>query len=203
MKQVVKHSKKVFIMVALLATVMGYANEPSFFYIRNDVSRTILTLTYVKEGNLLTIKDDNGITLYKEPIEATGVYTKEFDLTSLPDGNYVFELDKDLEIRTVPFKVATSVVTFDKSKETVSFKPYVWMKKDKVFVSKLALNLEPMDVAIYYEGRDSNGFELISSEAITGEQTIRRVYKLDGTREGNYKVVCTSEDRTFTETFKM
>ena len=96
MKNAVKHSKKGILMVTLFATLLSFANDASFYTISTDAKRTALTLRDVKEGNLLSIKDNNGVVLYKESIQKTGIYTKGFDLTSLPDGMYVFELDKDL-----------------------------------------------------------------------------------------------------------
>lgn len=200
MKHVFKNSKKVLIMVALLATVMAYANEPSIFYYKTDMDITILTLTSVKKGDILKIKDENGITLFKESIETSGNYNKGFDLTSLPDGDYFFVLDKDLQINSIPFKVASSLVTFAKDKETVTFKPYMWNDKNRLFVQKLALNEELMDITIYYE--TESGYEPILSETIGGKLTIKRAYKLDSSREGYYKIVCTSEGRTFSKTFK-
>ena len=203
MKQVLEHSKKVFLMVALLATVMGYANEPSYFIMNNKAGGTVLTLKSVKEGNYLTIKGDNGITLYKESIQKSGLYQKGFDLTSLPDGDYFFELDKDLEIRTIPFTITNTVVSFKRDEEHITFKPYVRVEGSKLYVSKLALNLESLEVNIYYNGKnaDSDFTTLISSEDLKGSQTLERVYKLDKKQKGHYKVVLSGEGHTYTKNF--
>lgn len=200
MKNVIKHSKKVFIMVALLATVIGYANEPSFFIFKNDADLTILTLKYAKEGNLFSIKDENGVVLYKETIQQTGIYSKGFDLTALPDGDYFMELNKDLELRSIPFSVSSNLVTFDKENEKVFFKPYVRAKKNRILLTKLALNFEPLDVKIYYEDFNAyGGYNLIHSEEITDTQNIERIYKLDRKEKGTYKLVFNSDGRQYVE----
>jgi hypothetical protein len=111
MKNVIKNTKKGILMVTMFATLLSFANEAPFYTIKKDAERTSLTLNDVKQGNLLSIKDDNGIILYKELIQKSGMYTKEFDLTTLPDGAYIFELDKDLEINTIPFTVNSNEVT--------------------------------------------------------------------------------------------
>jgi len=98
MKNVINSIKKGFLMATIFATTLSFANEVSLTTIKNDADKTSLTLTDVKQGNLLSIKDENGITLYKESIEKTGIYTKGFDLTALPNGEYSFEIDKDVEI---------------------------------------------------------------------------------------------------------
>jgi hypothetical protein len=193
MKNVIKHSKKGILMVTMFATLLSFANEVSLFNIKNEAKRTSLTLDNVKEGNLLSIKDDNGMTLYKELIQKAGVYTKGFDLTALPDGSYIFELDQDVEISTIPFSVKSSIVLFNKELEKVIFKPFVRIENDLVYITKLALNEEPLKIDVYFDS------ELMYSETIEKTQNIKRVFKLTGLEKGNYKIVFHTEDREFTK----
>jgi hypothetical protein len=197
MKKVIKNTKKGILMVTMFATLLSFANEVSFFTIKNDAKGTTLTLESVKEGNLLSIKDDNGLILYKELIEKAGVYTKGFDLTSLPDGTYIFELDKDMEINTIPFTVKSSSVLFNKEQEKIIYKPYVKVINDMAYITKLALNKEPLKIKVYFNG--SSGYELMLSEKIENTQNIKRAYKLTGLEKGNYKIVFDSEGREFTK----
>lgn len=198
MKNVLKNTKKVILMVAFMATVMGYANETSLSIIKNDTKRTALILKNVKQGDLLSIIDINGIVLYKELIEKAGVYTKGFDLTELPDGDYIFELDKDVEIKMIPFTVLASDVFFDKEKETSFFKPITREKDNHIFVTKLSLNKEPLDINIYVETQGgSRNYELIHSERIENTRIIERVYKLS--EKGNYKIIFYAKGRKFTK----
>lgn len=199
MKNVIKHSKKGILMVTLFATLLSFANEVSFYSIKNDANRTSLTLNNVKEGNLLSIKDVNGIILYKELIQKSGIYTKGFDLTSLPDGGYIFELDKDLEINTVPFMVESNEVSFNKELEKTTYKPFTRVQGDIVFMSKLSLHGEPIKIDIYFNSLDSLETELIYSETIKNTVNISRVYKLTGMNKGNYKIVYHTEGRVFTK----
>ncbi|TYA74023.1 hypothetical protein [Seonamhaeicola marinus] len=194
MKNVLTNSKKVILMVAMLATVMGYANEISLIKFGKDLRGTALTIDNVKEGNQLSIKDNYGITLYKEVIEQSGVYSKGFDLTDLPDGDYFFELEKDLEIQTIPFTVNESVVAFKKEEETTIFKPFVRKEGDLVFVTKLAPKSEPLKVSVY--GVYDSSSELLYSETIEDTQNIERVYKLE---DGNYKLVFNFNNKEVTK----
>ena len=183
-------------MVTMFATLLSFANEVSFFTVKNDAKRTLISLN-VKEGNLLSIIDDNGVILYKELIQKTGIYTKGFDLTSLPNGEYIFELDKDLEINTIPFTVLSGNVVFNKEEEKLIYKPYIRVKDNLVYVTKLALNKEPLKVDIYFI--NSSNTELIHSEEIENTKNIQKLYKLTGSEKGNYRIVLQSEDRTFTK----
>ena len=195
MKNVIKHSKKVILMVTMLATLLSFANDASLFNIKNDAKRTSLTLYNVKEGNLLSIKDNNGIILYKELIQESGTYTKGFDLTALPNGAYVFELNKDLEINSIPFTVKSKVVVFDKENEKTIFKPFTRIENNLVYISKLAINEEPLKIEVYFTGLD--GSELLFSETIENTQNIKRIYKIEGLEEHTCKIVFYSEGRQF------
>jgi hypothetical protein len=199
MKNVIKHTKKGILIVTMFATLLSSANEVSFYSFKNDAKRTSLTLNDVKQGNLLSIKDNNGIVLYKELIQKSGIYTKGFDLTTLPDGGYVFELDKDLEINIIPFMVNSNEVSFNKDLEKIIFKPFTKVKDNVVFISKLTLNKEPMKVEIYFNPSDSTYTELVYSETIKNTININRVYRLTGLTKGNYKLVFNTEGRVFTK----
>ncbi|PWH83804.1 hypothetical protein DIS18_04430 [Algibacter marinivivus] len=199
MKNVIKHSKKGILMVTMLATLLSFANETALFNIKNDAKKTILTLYNVKQGNLLSVKDINGVILFKEYIEKSGTYNKGFDLTTLPDGNYIFELDKDMEINSIPFTVSSNIVDFDKENEKTIFKPFTRVKGDFVYISKLALNKEPLKIEVYFTSFDSNDSELVLSENIGNTKTIKRIYKLDGLKFGTYKIVFFTEGKQFTK----
>jgi len=189
-------------MVTLMVASLSFANaKTSFDNTVVDAERTSVTFANVKEGDLLSIKDENGIVLYKESIQHTGIYTKGFDLTSLPDGKYLFELDKDVEITVIPFKVSTNKVEFDKDLEKTIFKPTTRVEGNFVFVSKLSLSEAPLKIKVYY-GSDFNNYDLIHSETIENTKLIERVYKLDGLNNGTFKIVYQTEGRQFTEIIK-
>ena len=192
MKKVINTIKKSLLVVTIFTASLSNANEISSIT-NGDLKGTELTLKNVKKGNLLSIIDYNGVILYKELINSSGTYRKGFDLTALPEGNYFFEVDKDLEIKTIPFTVKSNEVVFNKEAEDITYKPYVRQKDDLVLLSKFAPNLEVLKIAIYSE---VNGFyELVYSEKVEDTQTIERVYKLE---KGNYKIVFHSNNKEFT-----
>lgn len=189
-------------MVTMFVTLLSFANEAPFYTIKNDAERTSLTLNNVKQGNLLSIKDNNGIVLYKELIQQSGTYTKGFDLTSLPSGSYIFELDKDVEIQTIPFNVLAKIVTFTKDSEVTIFKPVTRVKGDMVFVSRLSLNKAPLDIAVYFTENSVDEPELIFFETIKDTENLSRIYRLAGRNRGSYELIFTTEGRIFTKEIK-
>mgnify|MGYP000648653526 CR=1 FL=1 len=193
MKKAINTIKKSILLVTVFTTMLSNANEISLTY-KEDLKETALTINNVKAGNLLSIKDYNGIVLYKELINFNGTYKKGFDLTELPDGNYFFEVDKDLEIKTIPFTVSSKKVVFNREEETSIYKPYIRQKENLVLISKLAPNLEPLKVSIYSES--TNNSELIYSQKIEGLQSIELAYRL---KKGSFKIVFNSNGKEFTK----
>lgn len=89
MKRLVKTS---FAIVVMFATMVSYANE--FPLLTKERAKIVKKITFenVKLGSLLIIKDRNEMILYKELIEKSGTYSKGFDLTALPDGDFFLNL---------------------------------------------------------------------------------------------------------------
>ncbi|GAA3631569.1 hypothetical protein [Flavivirga jejuensis] len=193
MKNLIKKIEKSLLLVTMFTVVMGNASEISSFKIEGELKGTALTIEDVKKGDLLSIKSDNGITIYKELIQLAGTYENGFDLTELPNGNYFFEIDKALKIRTIPFSVSSNKVSFEKDKEVIVFKPFVRTKDDLVYITKLALNYEPLKIRIY--GKQDGGYHLLRSDKIEGVQSIEKLYKLE---KGNYKIELNSNNNKYT-----
>ena len=186
---------KSILIATLFATIHSKAvTEPTYGVKPYDIGKMALTLENVSSGNSLTIKDSNGIVLYKELIKTSGTYKKGFDLTALPDGNYVFELNKDLEIKLIPFTVAAQKVEFNKAEVKSIFKPYIRQKDNKVLISKLALNGEPVTINIYANSDDT--YKLSYSETIKGIKAIGKVYELK--QGASYRVTLKSNNKEFT-----
>ena len=196
-----KTIKNTLVVAAMLGAITGYANLTPASIVSKNINTTMLKLDNVKVGQRLLIKSKNGTIIYKESIGETGAYTKEFDLTSLPDGNYFFELEKDMVIQIIPFKVISSEVEFSKKEEVKIFKPVVRTKNNLLYVSKLSLDLKPMTIEIYYDG--TNGSEKIYTEKFENTKIIERVYSIDQENPGSYKIITKTDGRIYSETFSI
>lgn len=195
-----KEVKKGILLVAMLSAMLSNATRPATFEKKVEIKNSTLSIHNVKQGQQLVIKDYYGIVLYKELIEKSGAYTKGFDLTTLPNGVYYFELDKDIEVQVIPFKVYKNKVEFLKDKETKFFKPVIRFKDNKVLLSRLSFDNKPLEVKIYYDGYSGfSDYELIHTEKFKDTKIVERVYALDKTKKGNYRVVVKTEGREFTE----
>ena len=190
MKKLMK--KNMVASMLMIATLASYGNEG-----KEKASITTMTFENVKDGSTLTIKDNNGMILYKEMIELNGTYSKGFDLTALPDGNYYFEMDKEVTISIVPFKVVSNQVLFEKENKQVINKPVVVNKDNIVSVSKLSLDNQPLEVAIYY------GDDLVKSEKLEGDLSLQRRYDFSTSLKGEYKIITKADGKSFVNYVKI
>ncbi|WP_274474875.1 hypothetical protein [Mangrovimonas aestuarii] len=186
---------------AFLSSLIGFAHSGlETNAATNKKKETDITFSNVEKGTTLTLKGPKDTMLYSEVIDSSGQYTKSFDFTLVPEGDYYFELDKDLEITIIPLKVSTDEVEIHDADETKFYKPIVTVKDgNKVLISQLSLNQKPLKIEVYYEG--SYGKELIFQETLKNQQVLDRIYQLkqEDNNSGHFKVVLSSEGRVFTK----
>lgn len=194
-----KLTKKGLIAIALSVSLFGFANDLNHPIKEKEPKVTSLSFAKVSKGSMLLIKDFNGLVLYKEAIQVTGEYSKGFDLTSLPNGEYYFELDTELEIVVIPFDVMSREVNFRKEDKTTIFKPLVRVKDDKVFVSRTSFESAPMDFKIYY----ASNSDVVLSEKFENEAFVERVYDFSSSKKGEYLFVFRSNGRKYVKSVKI
>ncbi len=194
MKKTINVLKKSILLLAVSASLLSNASDITISTNADAISKTAITLNHVKAGDILSIKDNYGVVLYKEQIKETGTYKKGFDLSALPNGEYIFEIDKNLEVKTIPFTVNFEEVYFNKEKESTSYKPYVRQDNGIVYITKLAPKQEALNIHIY--ANNNSEYELVHTERIKGVQSIEKAYKLG---KGNYKLVFISDNKEYTK----
>ncbi len=186
-----KTLKKITLVALMLGTLIGYANEDKKDT-ENKAKRTVkVQFNNVKKGQTLTIKSEQGTSVYNSEIKNAGKYSKTFDISYLQDGIYTAELNKDFEIIVKTFYVKNGLVTFLKNEHEKVFKPVIRNNENLLYISKLDFSKDALKVTIYYNGH------VIHSEMVEGEDHLNRVYRLSENEVGDYKVVINSDNRTF------
>jgi len=189
--------RKVFVAIFMLVTFINFANN-------NDLNITLLSADKVKvvfndakKGNQLTIKDAKDAILHSEEIKKEGTLIKMFDFSALKNGTYTLELEKDFEIVVKTIKIKNNTVTFLEDAEKLIFKPIIRNENNKLMISKIAFDEEPLQVSIYYNN------EIIYSDTLEGGKILNRVYRLDKELKGDYKVVSYNNGRSYINNFKL
>ncbi|QVY64824.1 hypothetical protein [Polaribacter sp. Q13] len=189
--------KTILLVTLMFGTLISYANNDTKSTNEVAVKRVKFEYKAVKKGHALTIKNEYGLTIYKQVIQSSGTYSKTFDLTNLEDGIYTTELDKDFEIIVKKIEVKEGFVTFLKEENKTIFKPVIRTEGDLVLISKIAFNKEPLKVTLYYDNH------VILSEKVEGNKLINRVYKLSNAEKGAYKVVIFTDNRSYVKNFRI
>ncbi|UWD31172.1 hypothetical protein OEG92_01280 [Polaribacter sejongensis] len=189
--------KKIILVALMFGTLITNANEKDNTNYKEAKKTVKVEFNNVKKGQTLTIKNSNGLTVYNNEIKNSGDYSRTFDFSALENGIYSAELNKDFEIVIKQFYVENGLVTFLNNKDEKIFKPIIRTEGDLLLVSKINFNNEPLKVTLYYND------EVVLSETISGDKLLKRVYKLSEKEVGAYKVVVSSDERTYSKEFNI
>ena len=187
-------TKRLLVTLMLGAFISSATENPSK---KEHANSTRIVLNDVKKGPILFIKNITGKILHKQLLNITGAITKEFDFSSLKNGYYTLEINKDFQIDIKPFTVISGEAIFHKKAEKVIFKPVIRTDKNKVLISKLDFDAISIQISIYYEG------EIIYTDIAKGEFLIEKIYALQEDKKGNYKIVTKANDRIYIKEFSL
>ncbi len=189
MKNVIKQS---LVVLALFTAMFAYSGEVITFS-SNDVNGTSLVkVEQISEGTHFSIKDQEGITLYEEKIDNSGIVSKLLDFSTLPNADYYFELDSDDEIRVIPFSVDKSIAEFVEGEEYSIVKPKIVVADNLVHITNESSAVQDIDVKVYYENDD-----LAFNELLKDTEGVNRTYDFSSSLKGSYTIVLTTEGRKF------
>jgi len=194
-----KLTKKSVLVLGLFVSALTFANGEVKPIKEKEPNVTSMSFKKVELGSKLSIKDRDGIVLYKESIVKAGTYSKGFDLTTLPNGDYYFELDSELKIVIIPFNVVSNQVEFKKEDKSTIFKPYIRVKDKMVFLSRVSYEESPIEFNIYY----AENYDLVLSEKVENQAHLKKIYDFSKAKKGNYLFVFKSNGRKFTKTVKI
>lgn len=187
--------RKVLIVSFMLATFINYANNSD---LKNTIDAKKVTVVFndVKKGHQLTMKNEQGVVIHLERVIKKGDLVKTFNFSTLENGNYTLELDKDFQIVIKFLKVKNKTVIFNKNVSKIIFKPFIRNKENIVLISSITFDKKPLEIDIYYDN------EIIYSETATSNSLVNRVYRLDKKMKGDYIVIVRNNERMYRNEFK-
>jgi hypothetical protein len=192
-------ARKSIVAIGLMMSLSTFANNTEVTLKEKENNVTNIRFENVKKGSTLSIIDEHGLVLYNEAIEQNGLYVKGFDLTTLPNGDYSFELNSELKIVVIPFNVNSSEVVFDKESKESIYKPVLRIKDNIVFVSRATIDQTPLSYKIYY----ADNYDLVDAENFDELEEVKKVYDFSNSEKGNYIFVFESKGRKYSKTIKI
>ena len=189
--------RRVLVVVFMLGTLFNYANNEKEFNKTIDAKKVKVVFKDVKKGQLLSVKDKNGLQLHSETVSSQGELIKFFDLSTLNNGVYTIELNKEFKIVIKSLLIKDNNVSFIKDSEKIIFKPVIRNKENLVLISKVNFDKKPVKITLFYND------EVIYSETLKDELMLKRVYRLDKELRGNYTVIVYCDDESYSNEFKI
>lgn len=196
MKNLFKSS--LLVMAILMATITLAKNIDPSIKIKLIESKLIqLTMDETIKNVEVSVKDSKGEIVYTKKSENFNI-SKKYDLNNLPSGSYFMEIESSTKIKIIPFNVLSKSIELNEEKENVYYKPIVRKEGANVFISKLALNNEDLEIILY--DVDS---AVLFTEKLEGNAILERKLNLMNLKSGNYNLILRSGSKTFYEAIKL
>lgn len=144
------------------------------------------------------VKNAKGKIIYEEMVNVSNEFKIDLELSTLQDGFYSIELDKDSEINVTSFVVVSNQVILNEKKSYSIFKPFLRIKGTLVYLSRLSFEKKHLNVKVF--DVENN---LIYSEQIKEEEQLERIYDFSQVDEKKIKIVLTTEGRKFIQTLEL
>ena len=161
----------------------------------------LLTVETSGNGNIeMKIKNSSGQIIYSDQHQSLSSFVKKIHLNDIPNGDYTFELEDELFINITPFTLNYSSLSVDKANSFQSFKPMiVWNNNSKKLDIQWQLK-EKGTVKVFIKDNESN---IYHRGKIINQLVVARRYSLTNVKEGQYQVIVTNNDRSYTKMFEI
>jgi len=182
--------------VALVASLV--ANASKIVTTASSKSKVVyIGLTNISQGEVLSIKDADGVKLYSESLGKTKAFNKKFDFSSIPNGIYFIETKEAKEITVTPVIVSEDKVAIIKESSKRFRAPNITLNDNVARVLVRNFNEVPVSINIY----DDAGNAL--KEDNTENLLIYNAYNFSDLPAGTYTISVTQGEYNFTETIKI
>lgn len=182
------------IFAVMLSTVVGMARETELNLVALDNAKSLLlTLENTSQDLRIQLVDSDQNVIYSEILE-NGAINKKFDLKNLNDGTYYFYTSDEFKNYAYTISLKGDALNILNKKESV--KPYFRKTRNKIYMSFLNLEKDPVEIKVY----DAE-YRLVFSETRNEELIVEKAFNFSDAYAGSYTVVITDSTDTYTEDF--
>jgi len=118
------------------------------------------------------LSSENGV-IFSDVIYTSERKSKKYDLSKLPIGNYVVEVNDLMKIERLSLTVTSKGVEFANEESNITYKPTLWLNENNTVDFNLLALQKDVKISI------SNGDEVLLEERITGENSVGRRFNLN------------------------
>lgn len=181
------------VLVAFLATNVLASGTPKLKFETYSTEKAIIAIENNDENALLTIENEDGdVVYYREGNITDKTYSKIFNFKNLSNGYYKATVKNNVGEHTLNFTVKGDEI---KLTETTSA-PYFNVANNLLKLSYLNSNQEPVSLTLLMDNEEVYNKYLGEKFSINAGFNISRLEK------GNYTVVLSNGDNSFSYNFK-
>ncbi len=193
-----KNLKSILVVVCMLGALLGYASGEPKFSLVEGTKKVKVVFDNVSKGDVLIVRNSLGRVFHKEALLHDGKIFRVFDFSTLKDGNYEIDLNREMEILRKPFAIRAHTLFFKKDIKTLIHKPLIEAHDDIVEIKDLYTEEDSAEVIILF-----NDHEILNEELDYKSDHLCKKYKLDKFESGLYKVIVHSEGKSYVKEFKI
>lgn len=188
--------KKGLLSVALLATVVASASELNNVKVSNS-KKLDISLSKVVKGEILSITNKKGATIYSETLSKADLFTKSIDFSKFTQGVYYVTSTAGLVTKVTPFIIVPSQSKVVRGETKIYSKPVITFDGN---IAKIVVENEgnnPVTITVYGGGNNLD---------VTVENTeplILKRYDFSSLKGGEYTITVKEGDKIYREEIKL
>lgn len=189
MKKVVRSLATVALMFVVATSA---AKEPTLNVTPNAEKSISFEMDTNSDQTVVSILDIEGVIIYSEKIGDVATYSKKFNLSNLPDGDYILKVEEVLKETIFEFDIKDSTVLIEDRKENT--KPVFRKDGEKVFLNLLNSDMADVNITVY----DSEN-RVVFNETLEDTLLVEKAFNFEQAYKDNYMVVVKNGESTFYE----
>jgi len=151
-----KNLLKISLIAATMFTASAtYANDGVYtLNVKSDDAKTIRFSIDEASDVTLSIRELNNQLLFEEAIHSSGAASKSYDLSALPNGEYLLNVESDAKLTTYTIVIANNKAVVSAPKITELLRPVFTQDKSLLTLTLDNLDKGPIEVQILNEYND-------------------------------------------------
>lgn len=186
--------KKSLLVVAVLTTMVINATNTNNVVVNVIDVKVIDLKLNNSDGELqISVIDTYGEVLHVEEFVGS-FFSKKYDLNTLPEGDYYFEIEGQTKINLMHFNISKNGIEFKNVVDSVYYKPTVRQDGDLFFITKVALEEESLVITLL----DKN-LNTLYKEELSNNVNLGKTLNLTKLEAGTYNLLLKSGGKTFVQ----
>lgn len=184
---------------SLNATGIVYSLGKTTFNLTTESGSKSLLLKIENTGSeriTVAIFDNTGSILKEETVNAAVPFSKRYDLSRLPAGDYTFSVSKTLMEKVLPFTISKTEVVLEEDKAFDKFSPMIALSGKHLDINFLLSGAGKVNVNL-----TNQSGEQVFTETVASDKVFNRRYNVKALTPGKYAVEVRAGGQSFFHDF--